>query len=81
MYRHKKRRPIHPTGLPFIKICLKAYLFNLCAYYSILLNNCQAFFTNKIYVNLYKLIVVYIKEDSFVYIITKESYKTISSQC
>ena len=47
----------------------------------ILLNNCQAFFTNKIYVNLYKLIVVYIKEDSFVYIITKESYKTISYQC
>ena len=39
----KKEDPIYTTGLPFIKICLKAYSFNLCIYYSILLNVCHKF--------------------------------------
>lgn len=36
---------------------------------------------NKLCINFNKQFVVYIKQDSFVYIITKESFKTISYQC
>lgn len=37
-------------------------------------------FINNLYINFNKPFVVYIKQDSFVYIITKEPFNTISSQ-
>lgn len=37
-------------------------------------------FIDNLYINFNKQFVVYIKQDSFVYIITKEPFNTISSQ-